>query len=234
MTFGVTAARVAEPGPAEPAPDCPRCPRLVAFRDACRLRDPAGYNAPVRSFGPARARLLVVGLAPGRDGANSSGRPFTGDWAGDLLYETLGHAGFASGAYEERPDDGLELVDCMVTNAVRCVPPENKPVPAEIAACRPFLVERMEELPSLAAVVALGRIAHDSAVRALGGRLAAHPFGHGRSTEIALGPRSLRLFSSYHCSRYNTNTGVLTTPMFRAVFADVRAFLDGRAPSNVT
>ena len=227
MTFGVTAAGVSDPGPAEPPPDCPRCPRLVLFRDACRRRDPAGYNAPVRSFGPTAARLLVVGLAPGRDGANRSGRPFTGDWAGDLLYETLGLAGFAAGAYEERPDDGLKLVDCMVTNAVRCVPPENKPVPAEMAQCRPFLVERMAALPDLRAVVALGRIAHDSVLRALGHRLAAYPFGHGRHCDLMQGGRSLRLFSSYHCSRYNTNTGVLTTPMFRAVFADVRAFLDG-------
>ena len=227
MSFGVTRARVAAPGPAEPPADCSLCPRLVQFRGACRLRDPAGYNAPVRSFGPAGARLLVVGLAPGRDGANSSGRPFTGDWAGDLLYETLGLAGFAAGTYAERPDDGLELVDCMVTNAVRCVPPENKPVPAEVAECRRFLVERVAALPALAALVALGRIAHDSVVRALGQRPAAHPFGHGRRSDIAWGGRSLRLFSSYHCSRYNTNTGVLTTPMFRAVFADVRAFLDG-------
>ncbi len=225
MSFGVTVARVAEVGPAEPPPDCPRCPRLVAFREACRARDPAGYNAPVRSFGPTAARLLVVGLAPGRDGANHSGRPFTGDWAGDLLYETLGRAGFAAGDYEERPDDGLALVDCMVTNAVRCVPPANKPVPAEIATCRDFLSARIADLPALRAVVALGRIAHESLVRALGLRLAAVPFGHGRRHEVAFDGRPLRLFDSYHCSRYNTNTGVLTTEMFRAVFADVRAFL---------
>lgn len=228
MTFGLTAARVAAVGPAEPSPDCPLCPRLVAFRAACRTRDPAGYNAPVRSFGPSEARLLVVGLAPGRDGANHSGRPFTGDWAGDLLYETLDVTGFAAGRYEERPDDGLTLVDCMVTNAVRCVPPANKPVPAEIATCRAFLVQRMAELPKLRAVLALGRIAHESVVRALGAKLSAVPFGHGSSSDLVHDGRTLRLFDSYHCSRYNTNTGVLTTDMFRAVFTDVRRFLDAR------
>ena len=225
MTFGVTAARVAAVGPAEPLPDCPLCPRLVAFRAACRQRDPEGYNAPVRSFGPANARLLVVGLAPGRDGANHSGRPFTGDWAGDLLYETLELTGFAAGRYEERPDDDLALVDCMVTNAVRCVPPANKPEPAEIATCRSFLAERMTALPDLRVVLALGRIAHESVVRTLGAKLSALPFGHGRSHDVVHGGRALRLFDSYHCSRYNTNTGVLTTEMFRAVFAEIRRAL---------
>ena len=213
-------------GSAEPAEDCPLCPRLVAFRDRCRERDPGGYNAPVRSFGVPDARLLVVGLAPGRDGANRTGRPFTGDWAGDLLYETLGRFGFATGRYEERPDDGLTLEDCMVTNAVRCVPPENKPVPAEIATCRAFLVERIAALPRLRVVVALGRIAHDSALRAFGVRLAAAPFGHGAVHHVAHDGRPIRLHDSYHCSRYNTNTGVLTPAMFRDVFASVRSFLD--------
>ena len=226
MSFGETAAAVAEVGPAEPPPDCPLCPRLVDFRQACRVRDPAGYNAPVRSFGPSAARLLVVGLAPGRDGANHSGRPFTGDWAGDLLYETLGSHGFASGRYDERPDDGFALVDCMVTNAVRCVPPANKPVPAEIATCRAFLVERIAGLPDLKAVVALGRIAHESVMRALGQRLAAVPFGHGRRHDLAHAGRALGVFDSYHCSRYNTNTGLLTPEMFGSVFAEIRTFLD--------
>lgn len=226
MTFGITVARVASVGPAEPAPDCPLCPRLVEFREACRLRDPAGYNAPVRSFGQASARLLIVGLAPGRDGANHSGRPFTGDWAGDLLYETLAGCGLASGHYDERPDDSLDLVDCMVTNAVRCVPPGNKPLPTEIATCREFLLARMADLPRLQVVVALGRVAHESVVRALGLRLAAVQFGHGREHALQFRGRDLRLFDSYHCSRYNTNTGVLTPNMFKSVFTAVRDLLN--------
>lgn len=212
---------------AEPSLDCPRCSRLVEFRAACRLRDPAGHNAPVRSFGPPDARLLVVGLAPGRDGANRTGRPFTGDWAGDLLYETLGRYGFASGRYDERPDDGLVLIDCMITNAVRCVPPANKPLPAEVATCRDFLVERIASLDRLAVVLALGRIAHESIVRCFGQRLAAVPFGHGRQHIVSLSARPLRLFDSYHCSRYNTNTGVLKAEMFGAVFGEIRRYLDG-------
>ncbi len=159
-------------GAAEPPLDCPACPRLVSFRADCRRRDPAGYNAPVLSFGPTSARLLVVGLAPGRDGANRTGRPFTGDWAGDLLYETLKLYGFASGTYDERPDDGLTLEDCLVTNAVRCVPPANKPTPVEIATCRTYLSERIAAAADLKIVLALGRIAHESVVRALGFRLA--------------------------------------------------------------
>ncbi len=213
-------------GAAEPPLDCPACPRLVSFRADCRRRDPAGYNAPVLSFGPTSARLLVVGLAPGRDGANRTGRPFTGDWAGDLLYETLKLYGFASGTYDERPDDGLTLEDCLVTNAVRCVPPANKPTPVEIATCRTYLSERIAAAANLKIVLALGRIAHESVVRALGYRLAALPFGHGRRHEVRTEQRRLILFDSYHCSRYNTNTGVLTTDMFRAVFADIRSLID--------
>ena len=213
-------------GAAEPPLDCPACPRLVSFRADCRRRDPEGHNAPVRSFGPVSARLLVVGLAPGRDGANRTGRPFTGDWAGDLLYETLKLYGFASGTYDERPDDGLILQDCMVTNAVRCVPPANKPTPAEIATCRSYLSNRIAAARNLTVTLALGRIAHESVVRALGLRLAALPFGHGRRHEVTLERRRLALFDSYHCSRYNTNTGVLTANMFRAVFADIRSLLD--------
>ena len=212
---------------AEPPLDCPACPRLVAFRADCRRRDPGGHNAPVRSFGPLSARLLIVGLAPGRDGANRTGRPFTGDWAGDLLYETLKHYGFASGKYEERPDDSLVLTDCMVTNAVRCVPPANKPTPAEIATCRTFLSERIAAAGDLKIILALGRIAHESVVRALRFRLAAVPFGHGRRHALTTELRQLVLFDSYHCSRYNTNTGVLTTTMFRAVFGEIRSVLDG-------
>ena len=217
---------LAPEGLAEPPLDCPACPRLVSFRADCLRRDPSGHNAPVLSFGPISARLLVVGLAPGRDGANRTGRPFTGDWAGDLLYETLKLYGFASGDYDERPDDGLSLTDCMVTNAVRCVPPANKPTPAEIATCRRFLLNRIATAGDVKIVVALGRIAHESVVRALGFRLAEVPFGHGRRHALTTPSRHLILFDSYHCSRYNTNTGVLTTTMFRAVFAEIRGVLD--------
>lgn len=217
---------IGDPGPGEPPGDCPRCPRLVDYRRANGLKDPPGHNAPVPSFGPLDARLLVVGLAPGVGGANRTGRPFTGDWAGDLLYETLALFGFSAGHYDERPDDGLCLIDCMVTNAVRCAPPLNKPTPLEIATCRAFLGARIDALPRLAAIVALGRIAHDSVIRLTGRSLATFPFGHDRAHDLDLGGRPVRLFDSYHCSRYNTNTGVLTTPMFRAVFAEVRHFLD--------
>ncbi|CAN0600162.1 unnamed protein product, partial [Laminaria digitata] len=161
--------------------------------------------------------LLVVGLAPGLRGANRTGRPFTGDYAGDLLYQTLHDFGFASGEFKARPDDGLRLVGTAITNAVRCVPPENKPVGAEINTCRQFLVATIAGYKNLKAIVTLGKIAHDSTVRTLGGRVAAHPFGHRTQTELA----GFTLFSSYHCSRYNTNTGRLTEAMFRDVFADV-------------
>jgi uracil-DNA glycosylase len=202
--------------------DCPRCPRLVAFRKAWREREPAWFNAPVPSFGRLDARLLIVGLAPGLRGANRTGRPFTGDYAGDLLYATLKEFGFARGEFAARPDDTLELVDARITNAVRCVPPENKPTPLEINTCRDFLTSTIREMPRLRAVVALGRIAHESAVKALDGKRSAAPFSHGANAELG----ALTLFSSYHCSRYNTNTGVLTPEMFRAVFAKVRDHLD--------
>ncbi len=205
--------------------DCPRCPRLVAFRETWRARQPAWFNAPVPSFGPATARLLIVGLAPGLQGANRTGRPFTGDYAGDLLYATLIRHRFATGAYAARPDDGLALVDARITNAVRCVPPENKPVGAEIRQCRDFLKATMAEMPNLAAILSLGRIAHDSTVAALGRRLAALPFGHGVRHTVD----RLALFDSYHCSRYNTNTGVLTAEMFDTVFAALRVYLDSRS-----
>jgi uracil-DNA glycosylase len=210
------------PAVGKPGRDCPRCPRLVAFRNKWRTNEPAWFNAPVSSFGPVGARLLIVGLAPGLQGANRTGRPFTGDYAGVLLYETLARYGFASGRYDARPDDGLALIDCRITNAVRCVPPENKPTPAEIKTCRDFLTETIAEMPKLRALVALGRIAHDSAVTALGAKKSAAPFKHGGSHTV----RDFALFSSYHCSRYNTNTGVLTPEMFRDVFAAVRNYLD--------
>ena len=209
--------------PPEAPQDCPICPRLVAYRDEVRAREPGWFNGAVPSFGDPAARLLVVGLAPGVSGANRTGRPFTGDYAGDLLYATLTRYGFANGRFAADPADGLELFDCMVTNAVRCVPPQNKPVGAEISACRPFLQARMAALPELRAIVCLGRISHDSVLRALGVRLAAHPFAHGARHEIG----GLSVFDSYHCSRYNTNTGRLTAEMFEAVFTEVRALLEG-------
>jgi uracil-DNA glycosylase len=210
---------------AEAPSDCARCPRLVSFRTANRKSEPTWHNGPVPSFGresSTSVRLLIVGLAPGLRGANRTGRPFTGDYAGDLLYSTLIAHGFAQGSYDARPDDGLRLVDCMITNAVRCVPPENKPTPAEIANCRPYLAARVDSMPRLAAIVALGRIAHDSTLSALGARRAAFPFAHGARHDVRPG---LALYDSFHCSRYNTNTGKLTPEMFRAVFAAVKSHL---------
>jgi uracil-DNA glycosylase family 4 len=208
------------PFDASPPADCQVCPRLACFREANRAEFPEWRNAPVESFGDDGARLLIVGLAPGLRGANRTGRPFTGDYAGDLLYATLLDFGFAEGVYDRRPDDGLALRDCAIVNAVRCVPPQNKPTPAEISACRAYLVGAIRALPRLEVVVALGRIAHDSVLRAFDARLAQFPFGHGASHALEGG--RLTLFDSYHCSRYNTNTGVLTPEMFRAVFAAVR------------
>jgi uracil-DNA glycosylase len=208
-------------GASEPGRDCALCPRLEAFRQEWRRREPIWFNAPVPSFGPRTARLLIVGLAPGLQGANRTGRPFTGDHAGLLLYDTLSRFGFAEGTYGARPDDGLELLDARIANAVRCVPPENKPTGAEITTCRDFLKGTIAEMPNLRAVVTLGRIAHDTAAAALEVRRSEVPFAHGAAHEIG----RLRLFDSYHCSRYNTNTGVLTTEMFGSVFAQVREFL---------
>ena len=206
----------------EPGHNCPRCPRLVAFRKEWRTREPSWFNAPVPAFGAVEARLLIVGLAPGLRGANRTGRPFTGDYAGDLLYATLKEFGFARGDYAARPDDGLVLTGCRIANAVSCVPPENKPTPLEINACRPFLAAAIHEMPRLRAVVALGRIAHDSAIVALGEKRSRLPFSHGSVHQVG----KLTLFGSYHCSRYNTNTRRLTTDMFRAVFAAVQRHLD--------
>jgi uracil-DNA glycosylase len=203
-----------------PPPDCQDCPRLADFRQANRAQFPDWFNAPVPSFGDPRARLLIVGLAPGLRGANRTGRPFTGDYAGDLLYATLLEFGFAEGAYDRRPDDALLLRDCAIANAVRCVPPQNKPTPLEIATCRRYLLGAVNGLKRLQAVLALGRIAHESALRAFGLPLARFSFAHGAAHSL---PDALPwLFDSYHCSRYNTNTGVLTPDMFRAVFARVR------------
>lgn len=211
------------PDRAEPARDCPLCPRLTAYRRENHSAHPDWFNGPAPSFGDPAARLLVVGLAPGRTGANRTGRPFTGDFAGVLLYETLVKYGFARGRYQARPDDGLALVDCMVTNAVRCAPPGNKPTPAEETTCRPFLEARLAALPRLRAIVALGDVSRRNVLRALGLKASAAAAGHGVETDA--GP--YRLFSSYHCSRLNTNTGRLTPVMFEAVFGRVRGFLDG-------
>lgn len=203
--------------------DCRRCPRLAAFRDDNRRAEPRWFNDPVPSFGAADARLLIVGLAPGLRGANRTGRPFTGDYAGELLYSTLLEFGFAQGSYAADPADGLALTRCMITNAVRCVPPENKPTPAEISTCRPFLEARLRTLPHLSAILALGRIAHEQTLAALDLKRSSYPFRHG--AEHVLGP-NLTLFDSFHCSRYNTNTGRLTTAMFHAVVGAIQAHLN--------
>lgn len=207
-----------------PSPDCGLCPRLAEFRHLWRAREPSWFNSPVPSFGSAQARLLIVGLAPGLRGANRTGRPFTGDYAGDLLYETLLEFGFASGQYGASPDDGLVLTGSRLTNGVRCVPPENKPTGAEIVSCRQFLIGTLAEMENVRAIVALGRIAHDTTVRALGRTPSRVPFSHGGQHDI----NGVRLFDSYHCSRYNTNTRVLTPEMFKALFAEVKAYLDAQ------
>ena len=213
--------------PSDPPLDCPLCPRLVAYRHENAVAAPDAFNAPVPSWGPHEARLLVIGLAPGVKGANTTGRPFTGDHAGWLLYETLVRHGFAAGRFEARPDDGLALRDVRVTNAVRCVPPQNKPTGAEVRTCGRFLREVLDEMTALEAVLCLGRISHDAFLRSIGVKLAAHPFGHGRRQAVEIGGRAVALHDSYHCSRYNTNTGVLTPEMFDAVFAQIRSEIDG-------
>src|SRR5258707_14527268 len=180
----------------DPPRDCPLCPRLVAFRQEWRAKEPDWFNAPVHSFGPIDARLLIVGLAPGVRGANRTGRPFTGDYAGDLLYGTLAEYGFSRGTFDARPDDGLTLLDARITNAVHCVPPENKPTPAEIKTCRDaYLAQRIPAMPKLRAIVMLGRISHESTLRALGQKLSAAPFGHGAVHDVG----GLRRFDSLHC-----------------------------------
>jgi uracil-DNA glycosylase len=219
----VRGKRVMVPASIGTAPDrnCPLCPRLADFRQSARLRKPDWFNAPVPSFGDPDAALLIVGLAPGLQGANRTGRPFTGDYAGDLLYATLIEYGFAKGIYRASPDDGLTLVDCRISNAVRCVPPQNKPLPAEINTCRTFLLATIATMPRLRAILALGRIAHDTMLKTLNLRASAAPFSHGAVHDAG----NVKLYDSYHCSRYNTNTRVLTPDMFRSVFARVRADL---------
>ncbi len=207
----------------EPARDCLLCPRLVEFRETHRNLNPSFHNAPVETWyprgGKKAVKMLIIGLAPGLKGANRTGRPFTGDWAGDLLYATLCKFGFAEGRYAASPQDTLNLVDCAITNAVRCVPPQNKPVGAEINTCRPFLINTLEALPNLKLLITLGKISHDSTARALNTRVASVPFAH--NTEHQMGTHTV--LSSYHCSRYNTNTGRLTEAMFCDVFERARA-----------
>ncbi len=211
--------------PAEqiPAHDCPLCPRLVAFRDANKAAHGDWHNGPVQSFGPLDARLLIIGLAPGLRGANRTGRPFTGDYAGDLLYATLIEFGFAKGEYASHAQDGLSLDDCRITNGVRCVPPENKPVGAEINACRPFLAAELTAMKNLRVILALGTLSHGTTLATLGERKSAWKFGHGALHRL---PGGLIFADSYHCSRYNTNTGRLTESMFHDVFRVIRQELE--------
>ena len=205
------------PTPATEAPrDCPLCPRLVAYRHALRAEYPDWWNAPVPNWGDPDAWLAICGLAPGKHGANRTGRPFTGDHAGVLLYDTLKKFGLAEGRYEERPDDGLRLIGVAIVNSVKCVPPQNKPTPDEIANCRTWFVPSLAALPEVRVLVALGQIAHASAVRAAGGRQADYRFGHLAEHRL---PGGRLLIDSYHCSRYNQKTGRLTADMFEQVFA---------------
>ena len=207
--------------PVEPPSDCTLCPRLVAFREANRAAFPTFHNAPVAAFGSPDARLLVVGLAPGLKGANQTGRPFTGDYAGDLLYQTLKKFGFAEGDYAKHAGDGLQLTDCRVTNAVRCVPPENKPIGAEAKNCRPFLAQEIAAMARLKIILCLGGLSHGAVLTTLGARKTLFPFKHGALHQVD----GLMVADSYHCSRYNTNTGRLTEAMFEAVFTQIRKVL---------
>lgn len=225
---GRLTAAPSRPTIAEPDRDCGLCPRLVAYRRENEAANPDWFNGPAPSFGSSAAGLLIVGLAPGLNGANRTGRPFTGDYAGDLLYATLLKFGFAEGVYDARSDDGLVLRDAMITNAVRCAPPANKPTPLEIKTCRSFLAARIASLPRLRAVLCLGRVAHESTIAAWGGAQREFSFAHGARHHLT--GATFEVFDSYHCSRYNTNTGRLTTIMFETVFADIaRALKSGAA-----
>lgn len=201
-----------------PTKNCGRCPRLVEFRQQNRKTYPDFFNGAVPAFGGDDAWLLIVGLAPGLKGANKTGRPFTGDYAGELLYPTLLKTGLAKGAYNADPNDGLKLIGCRITNAVRCVPPENKPTPAEQKTCRDFLKDEIAALPRLKVILSLGQISHNAVLSTLDVRKALHPFKHGAMYKL---PSDLTLADSYHCSRYNVNTGVLTPAMFEKVVRDV-------------
>ena len=216
---------VRSPVPQAEAPrDCPLCPRLVALRESCRAEHPDWWNAPVPAWGDPKAWLAVVGMAPGKHGANRTGRPFTGDFAGDLLYGTLLKCGLATGTYRADPSDDLRLDGALILNAVKCLPPQNKPEPREIATCRPFFEAALASLPTVRVIVALGKIAHDAAARALGMKLVQAPFGHG--SEVTT-PGGRILLGTYHSSRYNQNTRRLTPAMFEAVFERAVALRDG-------
>jgi uracil-DNA glycosylase family 4 len=204
-------------------PDCTRCPRLAAYLAQARERHPDYHARPVAPFGDPDARLLVVGLAPGFHGANRTGRPFTGDHAGVLLYDTLHRCGFANRAESVARDDGLRLLDCRIANAVNCVPPQNKPLPEEVRTCNVYLAAEVLRLPPRAVIIALGRTAHDAVLMVFERPRAAHAFAHGAVHNLGNG---IRLLDSYHCSRYNTQTGRLTTSMFRSVVQRARRYLD--------
>jgi uracil-DNA glycosylase family 4 len=206
----------------EPAPDCPLCPRLVAYRNINEAQHPEWFNGAVPSWGDPNGRLLVAGLAPGRQGANRTGRPFTGDHAGWLLYETLNKLGFAKGEFQARTDDGLTLTDCYITNAVRCAPPGNKPETSEENTCRPFLSATIAAMPNLKVIVTLGDVSRRNVLKAIGLKASAGIPGHG--SEMRAGP--YWLINSYHCSRLNTNTGRLTPAMFEDVFRRARAVIE--------
>ncbi len=215
-----------------PAPNCPQCPRLVAFREANQGQHPDFFNGAVPSFGSIEAKLLVVGLAPGLKGANATGRPFTGDYAGDVLYPALKAAGLATGNYDKRPDDGLELIETRITNAVRCVPPENKPTGPEINECNPFLTHEIQAMPNLKVLISLGGISHKAILKALGMKQSAFAFGHASEHPLEVQGRQVILLNSYHTSRYNMNTGRLTEVMFEGIVARAAELINIVTPAK--
>jgi len=219
----ITMMKTNKVGFQEPPYDCDRCPRLSAFLKDLRLSHPDYHNGPVPSFGDSNPKLLIVGLAPGMHGANRTARPFTGDWAGDLLYSSLEKFGLSNGKYGANSDDGLELYGVQITNAVRCLPPQNKPIGAECAACRPFLTDQIKSLKNLRAIMTLGKISHDNTIRALELKLKDYPFGHHKRYNVL---ENITLISSYHCSRYNTNTKRLTEDMFHDVFKSLKNVME--------
>ncbi len=205
--------------------ECTRCPRLAAFIAENKIKFPSFFNAPVPPFGDSNASLLIVGLAPGLKGANQTGRPFTKDYAGDLLYPTLIKYGWAKGEYKADPHDGLKLTGALITNAVRCVPPQNKVTPEEIRTCNSFLQETIKKLPNLKIILSLGAVSHSAVLTAFGLKKSAYPFGHATIHKL---PNGIILIDSYHCSRYNTNTGVLTTEMFEDIFKKIKKLMNSK------